>query len=201
MARSLVISTANDVPKETERYHFSAMPSSNHFARRYHFREAEASDEPLLREMVYLAVYVPPGHDPPPRAILDLPEVARYARGWGRDGDLGIVAVDLDTGEGIGAAWLRLWSDQEHGYGFTDVDTPELTIALLPEFRGRGIGTQLLQHLLVRADERFARVSLSVTLGNPAARLYERLGFKFVRTPLPPRATSLTMVRKRRERQ
>jgi ribosomal protein S18 acetylase RimI-like enzyme len=177
------------------------MPTSDHSARHCRFRDAEASDEPLLREMVYLAVYVPPGHDPPPRAILDLPEVARYARGWGRDGDLGIVAVDIATSEGIGAAWLRLWSDQERGYGFTDLATPELTIALLPEFRGRGIGTQLLQHLLARADERYPRVCLSVTLGNPAARLYERLGFRFLRTPLPPRATAMTMVRTRRERQ
>ncbi|HVI38634.1 MAG TPA: GNAT family N-acetyltransferase, partial [Gaiellales bacterium] len=47
-------------------------------------------------------------------------------------------------------------------------------ITLLPEFRGRGIGTSLLEGLM---DE---RVSLSVSVMNPARALYERLGFRVV---------------------
>jgi ribosomal protein S18 acetylase RimI-like enzyme len=47
-------------------------------------------------------------------------------------------------------------------------------IALLPEHRGRGIGSALLAGVL--ADSR--RVTIHVERMNPALRLYERLGFE-----------------------
>jgi ribosomal protein S18 acetylase RimI-like enzyme len=50
-------------------------------------------------------------------------------------------------------------------------------IALLPEQRGRGIGTALLTGLLADADAAGKTVSVHVERGNPARRLYERLGF------------------------
>jgi len=64
---------------------------------------------------------------------------------------------------------------------YVDRATPELRlleISLLPEWRGRGLGAALLELLQqeVRAG-RAERVSLQVAQGNPAGRLYERLGF------------------------
>jgi ribosomal protein S18 acetylase RimI-like enzyme len=50
-------------------------------------------------------------------------------------------------------------------------------ISLLPEFRGRGAGTHLLESLLGEAEQAGARVSIFVERFNPARRLYERLGF------------------------
>jgi ribosomal protein S18 acetylase RimI-like enzyme len=50
--------------------------------------------------------------------------------------------------------------------------------SLLPEFRGRGIGTALLNHLLAEADANAQRVSIHVERSNPALRLYTRLGFQ-----------------------
>lgn len=50
-------------------------------------------------------------------------------------------------------------------------------IALLPEYRGHGIGTQLLRELLADSDKKTLAVRLQVLRTNPAARLYERLGF------------------------
>ena len=52
-----------------------------------------------------------------------------------------------------------------------------LDIALLPEHRGAGIGTAVLQDLLREADGTGRRVTLQVARSNPARRLYERLGF------------------------
>jgi ribosomal protein S18 acetylase RimI-like enzyme len=52
-----------------------------------------------------------------------------------------------------------------------------IDIALLPEFRKRGIGSTLLQEVLEEAKERNLPVSIHVERFNPAIRLYERLGF------------------------
>jgi ribosomal protein S18 acetylase RimI-like enzyme len=50
-------------------------------------------------------------------------------------------------------------------------------IALLPEQRNKGIGTGLIQSLLLEAAAEAKPVRLHVFNSNPAARLYERLGF------------------------
>jgi len=52
-----------------------------------------------------------------------------------------------------------------------------LDIALVPAARGRGIGTRLLRNILEEADRTRRRVSLVTEPGNPARRLYARLGF------------------------
>ena len=52
-----------------------------------------------------------------------------------------------------------------------------LDIALLPEFRGRGIGASLIAILISEASRSELPVRLSVLKGNRAARLYGRLGF------------------------
>jgi len=53
-----------------------------------------------------------------------------------------------------------------------------MDIALLPEFRGRGIGTALLSALIEEAEREGKRVSIHVERYNPARRLYARLGFR-----------------------
>jgi ribosomal protein S18 acetylase RimI-like enzyme len=137
------------------------------------------ADEPFLWQMLYHAIFVPEGSEPPPPDIIQQPELARYVQSWGRPGDLGFKAVTAD-GEPIGAAWLRLLSVTERGYGYINDATPELSIALLPGYRGQGIGTRLLEHLLAATREQFDTISLSVSAENPAAHLYQRFGFEVV---------------------
>ena len=50
-------------------------------------------------------------------------------------------------------------------------------IALLPEYRNAGVGTALIQKLLVEAASAGKPLRLTVRKGNRAARLYHRLGF------------------------
>jgi ribosomal protein S18 acetylase RimI-like enzyme len=50
-------------------------------------------------------------------------------------------------------------------------------IALLPEYRGNGVGTSLIRDLLAEADAAGKRVTIHVERLNPALALYERLGF------------------------
>ena len=59
-------------------------------------------------------------------------------------------------------------------------------IALLPSWRGQGIGALLLQGLLDAAERAGApRVALTVEFGNPAHRLYQRLGFVVIEEAIP----------------
>jgi hypothetical protein len=49
----------------------------------YSVRPAETEDESFLWEMLYHAIYVPPGGTPPARDVVKLPEFARYVQDWG----------------------------------------------------------------------------------------------------------------------
>jgi ribosomal protein S18 acetylase RimI-like enzyme len=114
-------------------------------------------------------------------AVKANPALAIYVQGWGRNGDIGAVAVQADPkGSPLGAAWLRLWSAYERGYGFIDEAIPELALAVLPDYRNQGIGTALLKETLSLAQPHFSAICLSVRGDNPAVRLYKRLGFEVV---------------------
>lgn len=150
--------------------------------KKYLYREIEPGDVPLLKEFLYMAMFVPPGHQPPPREALELPEIRHYITDWGRKHDRGILAVEIASGKAIGAAWLRIWPEDDHGYGYVDTETPELTISICEEHRGRGVGTELMRRLLDIATKHHKAVSLSVDKINTLAfRLYLRLGFRIVR--------------------
>jgi ribosomal protein S18 acetylase RimI-like enzyme len=144
-------------------------------------RAIAPTDEPFLWEMLYEALFVPPGAAPFPREIIRQPEIVRYVAGWGRAGDSGFVAVENHTQQPIGAVWIRLYAADAPAYGFVNGQTPELTIALVPAWRGRGAGTQLMTAMLEAAQREYAAVSLSVAKANPALRLYERCGFVVAR--------------------
>ena len=104
--------------------------------------------------------------------------VYRYVQNWGRRGDAGVVAFEGPHAHG--AAWYRLFSAKEPGFGFVDERTPELTIAVVPSRRGKGTGKELLEALLAQAHaDGYDAVSLST---DPAqAPYYERFGFERVR--------------------
>jgi ribosomal protein S18 acetylase RimI-like enzyme len=96
-----------------------------------------------------------------------------YAADWGKQGDVGVVG-ELD-GRAIGACWLRLLPP---GIGLASVDerTPQLGIAVLPEFQGKGFGRELLTAALRAAKNHgYRQVSLTVHPQNPAVDLYERM--------------------------
>ena len=52
-----------------------------------------------------------------------------------------------------------------------------IDMALLPEYRGQGIGTSLLRGVLAHADRMGRAILLHVEKQSRAVRLYERLGF------------------------
>jgi GNAT superfamily N-acetyltransferase len=146
----------------------------------YRVRPATKTDEHFLRGMLLLAAFPPDAVRPALEEVLRDERLARYIVDWGRPGDGGVVAEE--EGQPIGAAWYRRFSRNETGYGFISEDIRELSIAIVPEMRGRGIGRTLLLRLIEQAQaEGLPALSLSVSVRNPVAmRLYESLGFRTV---------------------
>jgi len=137
-------------------------------------RRGSEHDVPFLRDMLHHAYY---WRENAPE-LEDLP-VSRYVLGWGRRGDAAVIAIE-DYWP-VGAAWYRLFSSAEPGYGFIDEETPELSIAVVPNKRGNGHGSRLLKALIDRARaDGFGTLSLSVEPDNPALPLYEKFGFRKV---------------------
>jgi ribosomal protein S18 acetylase RimI-like enzyme len=139
------------------------------------YRKAAPEDAEAIKEMFYHALFVPDGKPRPSKQALESVELRKYYDEWGKSGDLGWLA--MSSGGTVGAAWLRLLAGEQKGYGYVADDTPELSIAVLPELRNKGIGSRLLDLLLKGAVERFNKISLSVTKENPARKLYKRFGF------------------------
>jgi ribosomal protein S18 acetylase RimI-like enzyme len=82
------------------------------------------------------------------------------------------------AGGPLGAAWYRIYTEADHGYGFVADDVPELSIAVIAPRRHEGIGRELLVNLVqASAAQGYRALSLSVAEHNPARRLYESVGF------------------------
>ena len=155
-------------------------------------RAATAVDGSLLLRMIGLASQWRERHPEPERATG--PDT--YVDGFGRSGDLGVVAetdgadggADGRVARAVGAAWLRSFREPERRAGFVAEDVPELAMAVDPECRGAGVGRRLLERLLADAAAGgFRAVSLHVSAENARARaLYESFGFRVVDTGTKP---------------
>lgn len=118
----------------------------------------------------------PRARAPAVRARDRAPGARPHHEGWGRNGDLAVVA-ELD-GKVVGASLCRLFTAENHGHGYVDDETPELAVAVWAGHRGEGIGTRLMSAIEDAARVAgCSQISLSVDAENPARRLYERLGY------------------------
>ena len=105
----------------------------------YNIRTLEKSEYPLRKEFLYEAIFVPEGVEPPPRAILEAPELQVYIAGFGREEDDRALAVEAD-GRVVGAVWVRIMDD----YGHVDSETLSFAVSLYKKYRGLGIGTEMM---------------------------------------------------------
>jgi hypothetical protein len=89
------------------------------------FRPLVAADQDRLWQWLHVALWDPPPAGPRPLSVLAEPGVRIYAEGWGRPGDVGVVAVvgAVDAG----ACWMRLLPPGS-GLAFVDEQTPQLGI-------------------------------------------------------------------------
>ena len=66
-------------------------------------------------------------------------------------------------------------------YGHVDDETPSCAVSLYNEYRGQGIGSQLMMKMLdLLRQQSYKKVSLSVQKANYAVKMYEKAGFKTV---------------------
>lgn len=142
----------------------------------YIIREMRKEEHCLLSNFLYEAIYIPDGVEPPPKSIINSPELQEYIFEFGkRKHDKALVAET--QGKIVGAIWVRIMND----YGHIDNDTPSLAMSVSKEYRGLGIGSSLLKELLSALKSvGYSKISLSVQKANYAVKIYKQAGFTVV---------------------
>lgn len=142
----------------------------------YTIREIKKTEYQLLEDFLYEAIFIPEGVEPPPRSILKTPELQIYIEGFGaQKHDIALVAQVSQ--KIVGAVWVRIMND----YGHVDDETPSFAISLYPEYRGFGIGTELMRRMLAVLKNRgYEKASLAVQKANYAVKMYKKAGFQIV---------------------
>ncbi|WP_277586141.1 GNAT family N-acetyltransferase [Psychrobacillus antarcticus] len=140
-------------------------------------RNLKKNELDFLKDMLYESIYMPED-EKNKMELLNSSSIKKYYEEWGRKGDTALLAID-ENNLPVGAVWYRLFDESNKGYGFVDVQTPELGIAVTQEARGLGIGTLLMKKIIRQASEDgYKSLSLSVDPENMSAvYIYRQLGF------------------------
>ncbi len=142
---------------------------------KYNIREIKTNEYELLKDFLYEAIFIPEGIEPPSRTIINQPELQIYFMDFGKQDDNALV-VEME-GKIVGAVWTRIMKD----YGHIDDDTPSFAISLYKEYRGMGIGTEMMRQMLALLKKKgYRKASLAVQQANYAVKIYQRVGFEIV---------------------
>ncbi len=142
----------------------------------YMIREMRKEEYDLLEDFLYEAIFIPEGISAPSKSIIMQPGLQVYITDFGKRKD-DIAFVAEIGGKVTGAVWARIMDD----YGHIDDSTPSLAISLYKEYRGRGMGTAMLQEMLSALRQRgYERTSLAVQKANYAVKMYRKAGFEVV---------------------
>lgn len=137
-------------------------------------REMDAAEYPLLNDFLYEAIFIPRGVEPPPKSIINNDELQVYVKDFGKSPHDRCLVAEADE-KIVGAVWVRIMDD----YGHIDDETPSFAISLYKEYRGRGIGTELMEKMLdILRENVYERASLAVQKENYAVKMYKKVGFE-----------------------
>ena len=106
----------------------------------------------------------------------DYPKLAIYNDFYGLTvKDLGLYA--LVENKIAGAIWSRKLNKEHNSNAFVNETTPVLSIAVLPEFRGQGIGSSMMTQFLLEAGALYEQLSVVANLDSQSRSFYEKFGF------------------------
>lgn len=149
-------------------------------------REAGAEDAEFLLDVLMAEANRDTDQPLSRRQLLRDRTLSHYVAGWGREDDIGLIAVDTAGPNGlqipVGAAWLRFFSPKLPGRAFIDETVPELTVGVTSPHKNRGIELALIRELTQRARAQGVR-RISVTSGtsHPCREIFELAGFVHAR--------------------
>ncbi len=143
----------------------------------YKIRELKETEYDLLEDFLYEAIYIPKDYvGVLPRSIIYNPDLWRTIADFGKLQDDYCLVAETE-GKVVGAVWVRI-ADQ---YGHLDDETPSFSISLYQEYRGHGIGTELMKQMIkYLKKQNYKKASLSVQKENYAVRMYQKVGFEIV---------------------
>lgn len=135
-------------------------------------RPESALDEAFLRQLIMQSIALELRADLWPEPMRTQLLTMQYqARRTGHRAGFPEGQSHIITLDGEDAGWIFL-AEMEHAIHVVE-------IMLLPELRGRGVGTQAMRYVLELAAQGGKPVTLTVNVLNEGAiRLYERLGFR-----------------------
>jgi len=144
-------------------------------------RQLQESEKSILEKLLYEAIFIPEGVEPPPFEIIKEPEIDAFINDFGNKKDDYCLVAEMD-GKIIGGVWVRILSGEIKGFGNVDDETPEFAISLFKEYRNQGIGTKLmLQMIDYLKKQRYKQCSLAVQKANYAVQMYENVGFEIIK--------------------
>lgn len=139
-------------------------------------RKWKDGEQAFLEDFLYEAIFIPEGVEAPSREIIQLPELQVYITDFEKKPDDICFLAEAD-GKVAGAVWVRVMED----YGHLEEGVPSFAISLYKEYRGKGIGTELMKRMLQELAQRgYEKASLAVQKTNYAVRMYQKVGFEIV---------------------
>lgn len=130
----------------------------------------------LLTEFVYEAIFQRDRNNLVQRTIIQEPSIWIYIDGFGTKKDDHCLVAEVDN-KIVGAVWVRCIK----GFGQIDETIPEFAISIYPEYRGKGIGTELMKQMLeLLKTKGYSKASLAVQKDNYAVKMYQKVGFKTI---------------------
>ena len=142
----------------------------------YIIREIQKNEYGVLNYFLYEAIFIPEGIEPPSKDIIKNDELQVYVKDFGKEPHDKCFVAEVE-GKIVGAVWVRIMND----YGHIDDETPSFAISLYKEYRGFGIGTELMKKMLAFLKGRgYSQTSLAVQKANYAVKMYLNVGFEIV---------------------
>jgi ribosomal protein S18 acetylase RimI-like enzyme len=131
-----------------------------------------SSEQKIVTDMLHYAYRL----DENSQTLQELPALSIYNDFYGLTAkDLGLYA--LLNHKIAGAIWTRRLNAEHNSTAFVNENTPVMSVAVLPEFRGKGVGSFMMEQFLQEAATLYDALSVNVLKDSKAIEFYKKFGF------------------------